>query len=175
MALKSISFLCIGLVCFFFSSLKETKRTYIQEKISGGENIIKKAEEKPLGYLNLLPLQKSYPFYNLNSSLNDVSKNVEWIKSNLPDVKNGNFILAAHSGNADISYFQNLRFLKVGDIVSVLMKEHEYFYEVIDTYEILKKNTLIERPMDETVLTLVTCVTLTNRRFIVIAKQIEYP
>ncbi len=129
-------------------------------------------KEEPIGYLTIPKLEINDSFYQLNSKNNTVSKNIEWIISDAPDKKYGNMILAGHSGNSKISYFQNLNQLMIGDMIFITYENKTYSYEVIDFYETLKSEMHLKRPMDETTVTLVTCVTLTNRRFLVVGKQI---
>lgn len=146
--------------------ITQTEITY-QEK----SNIVK-ITSSPLGYLTIPKLQLHLPWYSLNDEENTVSRNVQFIKSNLPDIKNGNFILAAHSGNSNVSYFKNLQLLEIGDVIFITYQGKTYTYEMIHSYEVLKKSFNMIRPTNETTLTLITCVTRTNRRYIVVAKQI---
>ena len=129
-------------------------------------------KEQPIGYLSIPKLELNEPFYELESKENTVSKHVQYIVSDTPDIPNGNFILAAHSGTADISYFKNLNQLMIGDIFFITYQNKTYSYEVIDYYETLKNEMKWRRPMDQTTATLVTCVSSTNRRLIVLGSQI---
>lgn len=143
-----------------------------KEIIYEEKNNIVKMDSVPLGYLTIPKLKLHLPWYDLKDKENTVSRNIQFIKSNLPDVPNGNFILAAHSGDSKISYFRNLHLLEVGDIIFLTYQGKTYTYEMVYSYEVLKKNFYVKRPTNETVLTLITCVTRTNRRYVVIAKQI---
>ncbi len=107
-----------------------------------------------------------------NSYLNNISYNVEILDdSNMPDEENGNVILAAHSGNASISYFQDLDKLVVGDKVTIDYKGKTYNYKVVRIYDIEKKGTLnLNRNNDISTLTLITCRHNTNNQIIVICE-----
>ena len=77
-------------------------------------------KEKPIGTINISKINLNNNLYSINSKLNTVDKNIEVLKSSdMPDVNNGNFILAAHSGFSSIAYFHNLYKLDIGDEVII--------------------------------------------------------
>ena len=90
---------------------------------------------------------------------NNVSYHVEILNvSDYPDVINGNFILAGHSGSGSIAYFKNLYKLVVGDNAKVYYKGKVYSYKIVNIYEELKDGSVnIYRDYDKTTLTLITC------------------
>ena len=93
--------------------------------------------------------------------------------SSMPDEEKGNVILAAHSGNARISYFKNLDKLVIGDDISIEYNSVIYNYKVIDIYLIDKTGTAeIIRDKNKSALTLITCKHNTNKQIIVIAELI---
>ncbi len=112
---------------------------------------------------------------NINSKCNNVNQNIQILKeSDYPDIENGNFILAGHSGTRYISYFKNLDKLVVGDNVSILFNGYEYRYEIKRIYDIEKTGTAdIVRNQDKTTLTLITCRHNTNKQIIIICELIE--
>ena len=150
------------------------------------ENIIEEpTEEKPkeekkeekINYIAVLKIPKIKLVRGLvarNSYLNNIKYNVEILKdSSMPDEVNGNVILAAHSGNARISYFRNLDKLKLGDEISIEYKSKTYEYKIVDIYLIDKTGTAeIIRNKDKSTLTLITCKHNTNKQIIVIAELI---
>jgi LPXTG-site transpeptidase (sortase) family protein len=78
--------------------------------------------------------------------------------SNYPDVPNGNLALAAHSGNASISYFKHLWKLKIGDVANVSYNGKTYSYKIVDIYYVEKTGTVqIKRNTKKTTMTLITC------------------
>lgn len=107
-----------------------------------------------------------------SSSLNNVNYNVEIIKgSTMPNVKNGNLILAGHSGNAKVSYFRNLNKLEKNDKIIIDFNNELYTYNVVNKYEIEKNGKAkIIRNSNETTLTLITCKHNTNKQIVVIAE-----
>ena len=157
---------------------------YQNEKIV--EEVIEEpSEEKPkeekqqeqINYIAVLKIPKIKLVRGLvdrNSYLNNIKYNVEILKdSSMPDIVNGNVILAAHSGNARISYFKNLDKLKLGDDISIEYKSKTYEYKIVDIYLIDKTGTAeIIRNKDKNTLTLITCKHNTNKQIIVIAELI---
>ena len=137
-------------------------------------------EEKPkekINYIAILKIPKIKLVRGLvdrNSYLNNIKYNVEILKdSSMPDEVNGNVILAAHSGNARISYFRNLDKLKLDDEISIEYKSKTYKYKIVDIYLIEKTGTAeIIRNKDKSTLTLITCKHNTNKQIIVIAELI---
>ena len=76
------------------------------------------------------------------SSCNNVNKNIQILKeSTYPDIANGNFILAGHSGNDRVSYFKNLNKLAQDDEISIFYQGKEYKYKVVNMYDIEKTGT----------------------------------
>lgn len=97
--------------------------------------------------------------YNYTSKNNDVNKNIMLLKqSNMPNVKNGNVILASHSGNSNISYFKYLNKLNINDDIIIYYKGYKYIYKVNNLYKKEKKGVIsIERNINKNTLTLITC------------------
>ena len=78
--------------------------------------------------------------------------------SSYPDVKGGNFVLAAHSGNGYLSFFRNLYKLSEGDIAYVTYNNVKYNYRLVKKYDVDKNGTVtIDRNYDKSCLTLITC------------------
>ena len=94
--------------------------------------------------------------------------------SDMPNVTNGCFILAAHSGNASISYFKNLDKLSVGDSISLDYANNTYNYKIVNIYEVEKTGKVkIEREYDKTTLVLITCKHNTNKQIVLVANLME--
>ena len=109
------------------------------------------------------------------SYCNNVNRNIQILKeSTYPDIANGNFILAGHSGSGRISYFRNLYKLSQDDEVSIFYQGKEYKYKVINMYDIEKNGTAnIIRNKEKTTLTLITCRHNTNKQIVVICELVE--
>ena len=144
------------------------------------DNLEEKEEVKEQVKINYIAVLK-IPKINLerglvdpNSYLNNVNYNIEILDdSSMPDEKNGNVILAAHSGNARISYFRNLDKLNIGDDISIDYKSNTYSYKITDIYLIDKTGTAeIIRNKNKSTLTLITCKHNTKKQIIIIAEMI---
>ena len=92
----------------------------------------------------------------------------------MPDEKNGNVILAAHSGNGRTAFFKNIDKLVINDEVIIDYKNKTYKYKIIDIYDIEKTGKAkIIRNNNVNTLTLVTCRHNTNNQIIVICELKE--
>ena len=114
---------------------------------------------KYVGVLEIPKIRLKRGFYGMDSKYNDIEHNVTVVGgSSMPDVANGNLILAAHSGTAYISYFARLYQLSVGDEAYVTYGGVKYKYEIVNIYNVPKIGTItITRNMDRTTLTMITC------------------
>lgn len=114
---------------------------------------------KYVGILEIPKINLKKGFLDVNSKYNSIDYNVTVIKtSTYPDVDKGNFILAAHSGTASISYFKNLYKLKKGDTANIYYKNKKYVYKIVKIYNQPKTGKLsIYRDYNKTTLTLITC------------------
>ena len=97
--------------------------------------------------------------YSLGSRYNTVSRNVAILSpSDYPDVKGGNFVLAAHSGNGYLSFFKNLYKLNTGSMAYIYYNNIKYSYKITYIYKQAKTGTInVYRPYGKTTLMLITC------------------
>lgn len=119
-------------------------------------------EQPIINYLAFLEIPK----INLNQGIlpktsyyNNVNYHVQILDiSDLPDVINGNMVLAAHSGSSNIAYFKNLYKLTKDDKAYIVYNNKKYSYQVVNIYNQVKKGSLnIYRDLTKTTLTLITC------------------
>ena len=140
----------------------------IEEIITNEENIEEEKEEKPqvtkpkIEYVASLSIPKislEQGLAAMNSKYNSVNYGIQIIKSSsYPNVKNGNLILASHSGTSYRSIFKNLYKLTVGDVCIVTYKGKEYKYEITNIYNKPKIGKItIDRDYNKNTLTLITC------------------
>ena len=125
-----------------------------------------KPQPKPVDYtkyyvgtLEIPKINLKKGFLNIDSPYNNVDRNVTVIKSSdYPDVTNGNFILAAHTGSSSISFFTKLHDLSIGDLAYINYKEKKYTYQLVNIYTQPKVGWInIYRDTSKTIVTLVTC------------------
>ena len=134
---------------------------YINETDTNIDNTPLK-EQPIINYLAFLEIPK----INLNQGIlpktsyyNNVNYHVQILDiSDLPDVINGNMVLAAHSGSSNIAYFKNLYKLTKDDKAYIVYNNKKYSYQVVNIYNQVKKGSLnIYRDLTKTTLTLITC------------------
>lgn len=135
-------------------------------------------EHKKIEYIAVLKIPKinlERGLVDPNSYLNNVDYNIQILKNSaMPDQRFGNVMLAAHSGNARISYFRNLDKLDINDNVSISYKGNIYSYKVVNIYDIEKNGKAqIIRNKNVSTLTLVTCRHNTNKQMIVICELVS--
>ena len=128
-----------------------------------------------IGVLEIPKINIKRGFLNINDKGNNVNKNLQVIKgSDMPDVKNGNLIIAAHSGNSYISYFKNLYKLSNDDIAYVYFNNIKYTYKVAGKYDVEKTGkVVIHRDNKKNTLTLITCSQTDKTKQIVYILELE--
>lgn len=183
-----IGFGLIGYDCYSNKKIDNNEELAIEE-FYNNEDISEEIHEEPveevkeekqkekINYIAILKIPKiklERGLVDPKSYLNNVNYNIEILKeSSMPDEVNGNVILAAHSGNARISYFRNLDKLNIGDEISIDYKSNIYKYRVSDIYLIDKNGTAeIIRNINKSTLTLITCKHNTKKQIVVIAEMI---
>lgn len=174
-----ILLLFLGIGCLSFTYFKTIKSNIFNEKnlkyfeeVDIAETIEEVVDETVpeetttpvinynyIGYLDIPKINLKRGFVSLNSKYNSISYNVMLIKgSSMPDVKNGNLILAAHRGNSSVSFFDKLYKLNLGDKANVTYNDKIYTYKLVNTYLEAKDGTIaIYRDENKTTLTLITC------------------
>ena len=182
--LISLVVLLIKIINDAYTNHQETRALnnfYIEEK----NNIEKKNEVvdvstttkaiEKYNYIAVLKIPKidlERGLVDVNSKYNNVNYNIEILKeSSMPDVENGNLILASHSGNSKISYFKNLNKLVLNDELIIVYKGKNYNYKVKNIYEIDKNGKAkIIRNKDINTLTLITCKRNSNKQIVIISE-----
>ena len=188
-----ILLLGISTITYYFISNKQLdnleddalKTFYIEEEKINNEVEQPKEPEKEevkehnkIEYIAVLKIPKinlERGLVDPSSYLNNVDYNIQILKNSaMPDQRFGNVMLAAHSGNARISYFRNLDKLDINDNVSISYKGKIYSYKVVNIYDIEKNGKAqIIRNKNVSTLTLVTCRHNTNKQMIVICELVS--
>lgn len=112
--------------------------------------------------------------FSINSIENNVDYNVQILKQSvMPEEENSIVILAAHSGNSSIAYFDELENLNIDDEIFFYYNEKKYTYHITNSY-LEKKNGIISIPKQKDLLVLTTCSQKNKGyQFIVLAKMID--
>lgn len=128
-----------------------------------------------IGVLEIPKINIRRGFLNIKDKENNVNKNLQVIKgSDMPNVKNGNLIIAAHSGNSYISYFKNLHKLSNDDVAYVYFNNIKYTYKVAGKYDAEKNGKVtIHRDNKKNTLTLITCSQTDKTKQIVYILELE--
>ena len=115
---------------------------------------------KPINY-NYLEIKKinlKQPFYEINDKNNTIEKNIEILKDSImPDKDNSIVIIAAHSGEGDIAYFNNLTELTINDELLLSYNNKIYKYYIKEIYEEDKTGYINVDKEKEKQLILTTC------------------
>ena len=91
--------------------------------------------EKEIMSISIPKLNISNKIYNIESSLNNIDKNVIILKgSNMPDKDKGVLLIGAHSGFGEYAYFKNLNKIDINDEVIIKYNNKNYTYKVISKY-----------------------------------------
>ncbi len=130
-----------------------------EEKEEKQEELTGEVTNDYIGYLTIPKINLTKGFLDSRSTENDVDKNLLVVSgSNYPDVENGNFIIAGHSGTGWNSFFNDLYKLNVGDTANITYKGKKYNYTIVNIYKQPKIGKLaIYRDYSKTTLTLITC------------------
>ena len=92
-----------------------------------------------VGQLSIPKIRFKRGFVKKESRYNNIEYNIAIAEeADYPDVKNGNFILMAHSGDAPISFFEPLYKLELGDQATVSYQAKAYYYNLVKTYQVEK-------------------------------------
>ena len=156
----------------FFEIEEETS---IVEDSKEEHHIIKKDDEIYIGVLEIPKINLKKGLVDKTSPKNNVNKNIYLLKETiLPDEQAiSHILLAAHSGNSYVSFFKNLRKLEITDKVYFYYKGMKYIYEIFDKYEIEKTGVAKLNQTNMSDITLITCISGTNKQIIYIAKLID--
>lgn len=138
----------------------------IEEKNTDVNNIT----ENYIAVLEIPKINLKKGLFSIGSDKNDVNRNIEIMsESDMPDVINGNFILAGHSGTSKISYFRNLNKLEKDDVAYIYYNGGRFLYKLVNSYEIQKTGEAsISRNGKKTTLTLITCKHNTDKQVVYI-------
>ena len=137
----------------------EEKEPVVSEDNNSTNNASKNPTDPFIAVLEIPNINLKKGLYNINSKNNTVSKGIQIMKeSDMPDVVNGNFILASHSGTGRIAYFNKLNQLRIDDKVYVYYDHVKYTYQIIRINNVVKDGTIeIERLKTNSMITLTTC------------------
>ena len=163
---------------FFIEESQEEVQEVFEEPIEVLEE--KKEEVKTINYdyiavIEIPTIGLKRGLVSKDSNYNNVNYNIEILKeSQMPNVENGNFILASHSGTGRVAFFKKLNELKLGDETYIYFNGIKYKYKITNIYDIEKTGTaIIRRNQLKTTLTMITCRTNTNKQIVIISELVD--
>ena len=138
-------------------TIKAKTKSYIQK--TPQVNINQTDEYNYIAVLEIPQINLKQGLVSPNSKYNDVDYNIKILDTSMmPDTINSNLIIAAHSGNSQVSFFKNLNKLRLNDEIYLYYENNKYHYKVDKTYEVNKTGWInIIRNRDKTTITLITC------------------
>ena len=156
-----------------FFEVEETTEEIEQEEVIE-EKPVQKKQENYIGILEIPKIKLKRGLVDKNSSSNNVNKNIYTVKeTTYPDERiNSHIILAAHSGNSYVSFFNNLKKLDMKDKVYFYYKGTKYIYEVSNRYEIKKTGKAELKLTNTSNITLITCISGTDKQVVYVATLI---
>ncbi len=127
-----------------------------------------------IGKLEIKKINLERPLYKIESPRNQVNSNITILKeSTYPDQQNSLLILAAHSGNSSVSFFEKLDELEKEDQIKITYLNQEYLYQVTNIWEEEKNGYIHVNYQEDKTLILTTCSpTHENKQLIVESKII---
>lgn len=156
-----------------FFEIKEEKDS--DEEVSVETPTVKEETDNYIGVLEIPKINLKKGIVDKTSASNNVNKNIYTLKETiLPDEQiNSHIILAGHSGNSYVSFFRNLKKLDMKDKVYFYYKGVKYIYEVSNKYEIEKTGTTELKQTNISDITLITCISGTNKQVVYVATLID--
>lgn len=155
----------------------EQNKEYVEETIlkEKSKKEVKKTNNDYVAIIEILTINLKKGLVSKSSDYNNVNYNIEILnESKMPDVENGNFILAGHSGTGRVAFFKRLHELKLGNEIYIYFKGIKYRYKVAKIYDIPKNGyALINRDKSRTTLTMITCKDNTDKQIVVISYLID--
>ena len=177
-----IILLCAGAMFYqIYSNNKKDQlndnliQEYFEEEIQNNkviEETEQVVEEQPVhvnyeNYIGVLEIKKinlKRGFYSKTSRNNNVNRNIQVLnESDMPNIENGNVIIAGHSGSSYVSFFRNLNKLDLYDEAIIYFEGKQYNYQLKKTGQ-----AVIKRNKEKNVLTLITCKHNTNKQIVFI-------
>ena len=147
---------------------EDTSTENIEEEIEDTSN----KEQEPTikivyaGYLTIPKINLKKGFTEKESKYNTVNRNIQILSSSdYPDKELGNVIIAGHSGNSSVAFFNKLYLLNIGDFAYIEYKGVKYTYKITNIYHVDRNGKIeVRRNKNVSTLTLITCSRTDNKK-----------
>lgn len=157
-------------ILLFLSFLKQEE--YIENKINLKHYFKEERYNSFNDYIAVLEIPKinfKRGLYSKESKLNNIDNNIAFYQNTEYPNNNTNTIILGHSGNSKISFFENLKYLEIGDVVNFYYNNSKLNFEIANIYEVPKTGTIdILRNQDKMTITLITCIP-NDKQLVIIA------
>lgn len=157
---KSLLIIALTFILFSLTTiLKIDKSKKITNKYANNffQSFYKK-NDNSIGYIEINQINLKEKLYKINSTDNNVDKNITILKESiLPPNKNDIIYIAAHSGTGPTAYFKNLNYLKKNDEIIIYLYNNKYTYIVKKIWNETKTGYIHITKDDNTSLILTTC------------------
>lgn len=149
-----------------YSSTESSTEFFTNQNVDNSSNYI--------AILEIPKINLRKGLYNINNMNNNVNRNIEILEaSNMPDVENGNFILASHSGTGRTAYFDDLPKLDINDLIYIYYDNIKYTYQIYDKYDVDKDGTIeVSRIKNKSMITLTTCNQIDKSKQVVVLGEL---
>lgn len=127
-----------------------------------------------IGVLEIPAISFKRRLVNPESKRNNVNYNIQILdNSDMPNVENGLLIVAGHSGNSKVSYFNNLFKVNNNDIINIYFSNKKYVYKITNIYTETKRGTIsIKRNKNKSTLVLTTCSKVSKDKQLVVISEL---
>lgn len=152
---------------------EETKMN--NNNVKDNQKLVKKILNNKMEYIAVIKISKinlEKGLVDKKSKYNSIDYGIQILnESDMPDVINGNVILAAHSGTSSISYFNDLDKLNIGDFIEINYRNKIFKYKLSKIYDVPKTGKIsIDRDINQSSLTMITCRNNTNNQIVLIGE-----
>ena len=156
----------------FFQEIPQVEQEINEEQVEESK------QEDVINYIAVLEIPKinlKRGLVDKTSKYNDVDINIYTLKESVfpNEQANSHVILASHSGSGYHSYFRKLNNLEMKDKVYLYYENIKYIYEITDRYEVEKNGTVSLRQTTGSDITLITCISGTNKQVVFVGELIE--
>lgn len=111
-----------------------------------------------LGYIDIPKINLKKNLFKINSKKNNIEYNVEVLKESIfPNESNSIIFLAAHSGDGDNAYFNDLKLLNEGDVIYISYNATIYKYIITNKSEVSKNGYITGNRTNNDEIVLTTC------------------
>ncbi len=140
------------------NTLNKNKNIIENQNIIGKKQVKNNTQENIIGNIIIPSINLKNNLYNISSKENNIEKNVTILKgSKDPNNKNSLIIIAAHSGEGKIAYFNNLNNLKINDDIILNYYNKKYTFKVLSIFEQNKIGYINIQKKEISQLILTTC------------------